>query len=121
MNTREIVCTVCPNSCSVTVELNEKGEPVHTQGNRCPRGEAFALQEVVCPVRVLTSTVLLIRENGEETLLPVRSSAAFALSLHPQAMELLRRIRVNSPVKMGDIIVRNLLETNVDIVASCNS
>lgn len=121
MSTKEIVCTVCPNSCSVTVELSEKGEPVHTQGNRCPRGKTFALQEVVCPVRVLTSTVLLIQEDGEEVLFPVRSSAAFALSKHTQAMELLRRIRINAPVRMGDVLIRNLLETNVDIVASCNS
>jgi CxxC motif-containing protein len=121
MDTKEIVCTVCPNSCGVTVELNDKGEVLRVSGNRCPRGEVFAKQEVTCPVRVLTSTVLLRREDGGESLLPVRSSAAFALSKHAQTMELLRHLTVHAPVKMGETIIHNLLDTGVDIIASCNS
>jgi CxxC motif-containing protein len=121
VDTKKLVCTVCPNSCSVTVELNESGEPVRVTGNRCPRGEAFARQEITCPVRVIASTVLLRGEDGQEALLPVRSSAAFALSKHAQTMELLRHITVRAPVKMGDVVIHNLLDTGVDVIASCNS
>jgi CxxC motif-containing protein len=105
----------------MTVELSEKGEAVRVTGNRCPRGEAFARQEVVCPVRVITSTVLLRREDGGEALLPVRSSEAFALNKHAQTMELLRHVVVRAPVRMGDIVIRDLLGTGVDLVASCDS
>lgn len=121
MNPKELVCTVCPNSCNVTVERNGKGEAVKVTGNRCPRGEAFAKQEVTCPMRVITSTVLLRGEDGREALLPVRSSEAFALSEHARTMELLRHMTVRAPVKMGDIVVRNVLDTGVDIIASCDS
>lgn len=121
MNTKELVCTVCPNSCNLAVELNEKGEAVKVTGNRCPRGEAFAKQEVTCPMRVITSTVLLRGEDGKEALLPVRSSDAFALSKHAQTMELLRRMTVRAPVKMGDVVIHDVLDTGVDIIASCNS
>ncbi len=121
MNTKELVCTVCPNSCSLTVELNLDGQAAKVSGNRCSRGETFAKQEVVCPMRVLTSTVLLDLGNGTEALLPVRSSSPFALSRHAGAMELLRHMTVKTPVKMGDVIIRNLFDTGVNIVASCNS
>lgn len=121
MNTKDLVCTICPNSCSLTIELNSDGEAVKVIGNRCPRGEVFAKQEVVCPMRVLTSTVLLHNENGTESLLPVRSSDSFALGKHAQAMELLRHMAVKTPVKMGDMIIRNVLDTHVDMIASCDS
>lgn len=121
MDTKKLVCTVCPNSCNMTAELDDKGEVIRVAGNRCPRGEAFAKQEITCPVRVITSTVLLRREDGEESLLPVRSSKAFALSKHAQTMEVLRHITVQAPVKMGETIIPNLLDTGVDIIASCDS
>lgn len=121
MNTKELICTVCPNSCNVTVELNKKGEPVKIAGNRCPRGEAFAKQEITCPMRVITSTVVLRGEDGRDALLPVRSSDAFPLSKHAQTMELLRHITVRAPVKMGDVVIHNVLDTGVDIIASRDS
>lgn len=121
MNTKELVCTVCPNSCSLTVELNPDGIAVKVAGNRCSRGETFAKQEVVCPMRMLTSTVLLRHEDGTETLIPVRSSDSMALNKHTQAMELLRHTAVKAPVKMGDVLIRDILGTHVDIIASCNS
>lgn len=121
MNTKELVCTVCPNSCNLIVELDSEGQAAKVSGNRCPRGEVFAKQEVVCPMRVLTSTVLIRQEDGTETLLPVRSSDSFALEKHVQAMELLRHMTVKAPVKMNDVIIRGLLGTDVNIIASSDS
>lgn len=120
MNTKELVCTVCPNSCCLAVEMNENGQAESVAGNRCPRGDAFARQEVVCPMRVLTSTVLIRTKDGEQALLPVRSSDSFALSKHQQAMALIRHTSIKTPVKTGDVVIRNLLNTGVDIIASCD-
>jgi CxxC motif-containing protein len=121
MNAKELVCTVCPNSCSLIVELSADGQAAKVSGNRCSRGEIFAKQEVVCPMRILTSSVLIHGENGTEALLPVRSSDSFALSKHAEAMELLRHMTVKAPVKMGDVIIRNLLDMQVNLIASSNS
>ncbi len=89
-------------------------------GNNCKRGKAFAREEITCPQRVLTSTVCL-KHAHHAVLLPVRSTATFARSLHLQAMEKLRTVTVTAPVKMGDIIIPNILNTGVDIVASCDA
>ena len=37
MNTKELVCTVCPVGCRLTVQ--EKNGSLSVTGNRCPRGD----------------------------------------------------------------------------------
>ena len=87
-------------------------------GNSCPRGDKFAPQELTCPMRVLTTTVAV--SGGDEALLPVRTAEAIPLELHAQAMDLIRGLVVNAPIRMGDIVLENLLNTNINLIASMN-
>lgn len=114
-------CTTCPSECLLTVEVerNANGALVEVHsvtGNSCPRGEKFAHQELTCPMRVLTTTVAV--SGGDEALLPVRTAEAIPLELHAQAMTLIRGLVVNAPIHMGDVILPNLLNTNIDLIAS---
>lgn len=115
-------CTTCPNNCelSVSVEVASDGSKNVTSvsGNRCPRGIVFAHTEVTRPERVLATTVCVT--GGDEKLLPVRSNVALPFDLHMQAMELLRTTSVAAPIAMGDVVVANILDTGVDIIASMN-
>ena len=85
-------------------------------GNNCPRGDTFAHQELTCPMRVLTTTVAV--SGGNEALLPVRTAEAIPLELHTQAMALIRGLVVNAPIRMGDVVLEDLLGTSIDLVAS---
>lgn len=85
-------------------------------GNSCPRGDKFAHQELTCPMRVLTTTVAV--SGGDEALLPVRTAEAIPLALHAQAMDLIRGMVVDAPIRMGDIVLEDLLGTNIDLIAS---
>ena len=119
--TLQFNCTTCPSECLLTVEVERDADghvsTVHTvTGNSCPRGDKFAHQELTCPMRVLTTTVAV--SGGDETLLPVRTAEAIPLELHTQAMALIRSLVVNAPIRMGDVILPNLLDTNIDLVAS---
>lgn len=67
-------------------------------------------------MRVLTTTVAV--SGGDETLLPVRTAEAIPLELHAQAMTLIRGLVVNAPIRMGDIVLENLLDTNINLIAS---
>lgn len=112
-------CTTCPSECLLAVELERDGDAprvVAVHGNRCPRGEAFARQEVTCPMRILTTTVPV--RGGELKLLPVRTAEAIPRHLHREAMEILRRTVVDAPVRMGDVVLEDLLGTGVDVTAS---
>ena len=114
-------CTTCPSECLLTVEVerNADGAVVEVRsvtGNSCPRGDTFSHQELACPMRVLTTTVAV--SGGDEALLPVRTAEAIPLSLHAQAMDLIRGMVVDAPIRMGDIVLEDLLSTNIDLIAS---
>lgn len=121
IETLQFNCTTCPSECLLTVkvERNANGAVVEVRsvtGNSCPRGDKFARQELTCPVRVLTTTVAV--SGGDEALLPVRTAEAIPLALHAQAMALIRGLVVNAPIRMGDVVLPNLLDTNINLVAS---
>ena len=114
-------CTTCPSECLLTVEVERDADgavaEVHSViGNSCPRGDTFARQELTCPMRVLTTTIAV--SGGDETLLPVRTAEAIPLELHAQAMDLIRGLVVEAPIRMGDVVLPNLLDTGTDLVAS---
>lgn len=119
--TLQFNCTTCPSECLLTVEVERDAdghvaEVCSVTGNSCPRGDEFAHQELTCPMRVLTTTVAV--SGGDEALLPVRTAEAIPLELHAQAMSLIRGLVVNAPIHMGDTILPNLLDTNINLVAS---
>ena len=121
IETLQFNCTTCPSECLLTVEVERDADgtvvEVHSvAGNSCPRGDKFAHQELTCPMRVLTTTVAI--SGGEEALLPVRTAEAIPLEIHAQAMDLIRGLVVEAPIRMGDVILPNLLDTNINLVAS---
>ena len=67
-------------------------------------------------MRVLTTTVAVA--GGDEALLPVRTAEAIPLALHAQAMNLIRALVVDAPIRMGDVVLENLLNTNINLIAS---
>ena len=112
----EVVCVVCPNGCRLRVDpVNETVE-----GNRCPRGHAYGLDEVRDPKRILTTTVR-VSKNGEtlhDTVLPVRSKVSIPKRLLFDAMRAVNAVTVPLPVESGHVVVKDICGTGVDVVAS---
>ena len=113
-STETFHCTTCPSECLLTVCVERDGDGVARV--TCPRGKRFAEQEVVCPMRILATTVVV--DGGDERLVPVRTCSPIPRALHKDAMETIRELRVFAPVRMGDVIAANLLDSGVDLVAS---
>lgn len=121
IETLQFNCTTCPSECllTVVVERDADGAVVEARsvtGDSCQRGDKFAHQELTCPMRVLTTTVAV--SDGDEALLPVRTAEAIPLALHAQAMDLIRGLVIEAPIRMGDVVLENLLNTNIDLIAS---
>lgn len=121
IETLKFNCTTCPSECLLTVEVERDADGAvaavrSVTGSNCPRGDKFAHQELTCPMRELTTTVAV--SGGDEALLPVRTVEAIPLELHAQAMALIRGLVVNAPIRMGDVVLENLLDTNIDLDAS---
>lgn len=122
--TLQFNCTTCPSECLLTVEVERDADGQvaavrSVTGNSCPRGDKFARQELTCPMRVLTTTVAV--SGGDEALLPVRTAEAIPLELHAQAMTLIRGLVVEAPIRMGAVIIPNLLDTKINLVASMDA
>lgn len=114
MKTQELYCIVCPNGCKLTVAM--EGDAIkEVTGGKCKRGEKYAVEELKNPQRVLTSTVKI--ENCDQALLPVRSSETISKSLLLDAMKQINKVKVKAPISLGDVIIKNILNTGVDIVA----
>jgi len=109
-----MTCICCPLGCRVHIE--KKGKKTQITGHRCKKGEEYALQEIRDPRRILTTTVSI--KNGMLCLLPVKSNKEIPKSLVKACVIELSKICVSAPIKCGDLICRNILGTEVDIIAS---
>lgn len=117
MEAKEMVCIVCPLGCKLTVtEDNQSTDGYKVEGNKCPRGEAYGIKELTNPTRVVTSTVKI--KKGLLSRLPVKTDGAIPKHLITECMKELNSIEVETPVKVGDVIISNVLDTGIDIIAS---
>lgn len=113
---KELTCIICPNSCKLSIEFIDGKWNVTNA--RCPRGIPFAVQEMTNPLRTLSSTVKTTIPNFP--LLPVKTSDAVPQSMLLSIMKILNSIEVSDSVHVGDVIIKNVMNTGVDILATCN-
>ena len=112
---KELICIVCPNGCHLKVD-EHNGYAV--TGNKCDRGIEYGKAELCNPVRVVTSTVKL--QNAQSSRLPVKTDAAIPKALIFEAMKVIDSLTVKAPVKAGQVLVKDLLGTGVQLV-SCKT
>jgi CxxC motif-containing protein len=78
----------------------------------------YAEKEISNPERTLTTTVKV--NNGHLPLVSVRTNKPIPKNKIFSTMDLLAKIEVEAPVKIGDPIVQNLFGTGVNVVATKN-
>ncbi len=110
-----ITCINCPVGCRMKVTLSEDGEVLKVEGNTCPRGDKYARQECVQPLRMITA---VIPAAGSPVPLSVKTASPVPKSMIGDVMEKLRSTEVTAPVGIGDIIISNVCGTGVDIIAT---
>ncbi len=112
---RQIICTCCPMGCHMEVTLTD-GKVTEVIGNTCKRGAAYAEDECLCPKRTLTTTVKT--STGEPV--SVKTASAIPFEKMTEAMKTLAEVTANVPVHIGDVIVADLCQTGVAVVATKN-
>ncbi|MBE5765506.1 MAG: DUF1667 domain-containing protein [Clostridiales bacterium] len=108
-----LTCIECPLGCDIEVTKNENGLDI--KGNSCPRGKIYAQNEITMPKRVLTTTVRC--ENGG--LVAVKTSAPVNKSDLLDLMQVINKCVAKLPVKIGDVIIKDLVE-GVNLIATDN-
>jgi CxxC motif-containing protein len=117
---RHLTCIACPIGCQLQVtyalakddtmgqstQLAQESifDSFQVQGNKCPRGEVYAREEISAPKRMLTTTVKVL---GSEltTRVPVRSSQSVPVELIPDLLFQLHRLELTAPLELGQEIL----------------
>lgn len=110
---RELTCIVCPRGC--TLQVDEV--TFRVTGNSCSRGEEYGAQEVRDPQRTLTTTVIL--EEAIRKRLPVKTNRTIPKSMMVACAAATNGIIATAPIKVGDIITKDLLGTGANLIACC--
>ena len=112
---KQITCIVCPIGCKIMVSV--KGEKVEVfSGNKCKKGVDYAIYEALDPRRVLTSSILV--EGGEWPLVSVKSSKPVPKNEIFDVLKEIKKVKINAPVKIGKIIIKDVAGTDIDIIAT---
>ncbi|MGF0040328.1 DUF1667 domain-containing protein [Peptoniphilaceae bacterium SGI.131] len=111
---REFTCIVCPKGCQLHVYGEVDG--LEVRGNTCPGGEVHAKQEIEDPRRNISSTIRVI--GGFLQLVPVKTSNPIPKDKIFDVMEQINTFQVDAPVFMGQVLIKDVLGTGVDIVAT---
>ena len=87
-------------------------------GNGCPRGVAYAQQELTDPRRVVTAVVRTDDPDG--AMLPVRTDQPLPKKWIAPLLNRLYRMTVTLPVKGGDVLLSDVEGSGINVVASEN-
>ena len=111
----ELTCIRCPIGYMLTVTENQDGT-IGVTGNTCSRGEEYGKKETKDPTRTVTSTMKV--KNGIRPVVPVKTKGDIPKGKIADCMEALKRAEAEAPVRIGDILLKNVAGTGVDIVAT---
>ena len=116
MNIQKLICIGCPLGCSLTVSI--EGEDISVSGNTCTRGEVYAKKEVTGPMRVVTSSVRV--KNGSIPRVSVKTEKDIPKAKIFECMSEIRKLEVEAPIRIGDVMIENCAGTGVALVATKN-
>jgi CxxC motif-containing protein len=120
VNTRELICVICPNGCQLRINIQEGEEPAVTDltGHLCRKGCEWAKQEILNPMRNVSSSILV--EQGDFPLVSVKTDSPVHLKNIFNVMKQIKTTIVKAPVKAGDIIIENVAGLKCNIIATKN-
>ncbi|KUK13795.1 MAG: DUF1667 domain-containing protein [Synergistetes bacterium] len=115
--TKEMVCILCPNSCNLIVTQSDKNpDGLKVENALCPKGKEYAHNELFNPKRTIASSILV--EEGELPLVSVKIDKPIPKSKIFEVMKEIKKAKVKAPVKIGDILIKNVAGTDANVIAT---
>lgn len=115
---REFICILCPNGCEIQVKLDSDETILSIEGASCPRGGEYVQQELYAPQRNIASSVKV--KGGNMPLASVRLSAAIPKERIFDVMAEIKKVKVEAPVTIGQVIMKDILGLPCDLIATKN-
>lgn len=117
MEKRELTCIGCPLGCAITVTL-DGGEVKDIVGFTCKRGKEYARKEVTNPTRIVTSTVRLVDSKTGACVVSCKTAQDIPKGKIFAVTAALKDVIAAAPVNIGDVLLKDVAGTGVDIVAT---
>ncbi len=111
----ELICISCPKGCHLKVD--EQNNYIVT-GASCKKGIEYGVNELKNPKRIVTSTVAI--KNATLPRCSVKTDVPIPKNKIMEVMEVLKNTSVTSPIRIGDIIIRDICSTGANIVSTRN-
>jgi CxxC motif-containing protein len=113
MSHKTFKCQVCPVGC--TLSISHKNDELTVEGNKCSRGLEYAKSVYETSPQILFGRCLL--SNASMGRLPVKTSEAVPSNLKNEVMEIIRNTSVKAPIIKGQVIIKNILDLNIDVIS----
>ncbi|MDD6193291.1 MAG: DUF1667 domain-containing protein [Lachnospiraceae bacterium] len=117
METRDLICIGCPLGCSLKVTL-DNGEVTEVTGNTCPNGDKYARKECTNPTRIVTSSVRV--KGGKINMVSCKTKEDIPKGMIFDIAKAMENVVVDAPVAIGDVVLANVCNTGVDVIATKN-
>ncbi len=111
MGSKQFVCICCPRGCLLSVD-----DSLKVSGNKCLRGEKYGREEMIHPLRTLTSSVRVT--NRDNLLVSVKTSSPIPKEKIFIVMEEINKIRVDAPLEVGQILVEDICSCGASLVVT---
>ena len=114
---KKIICIKCPKGCEI-ITTYDGNEITELFGNSCSLGPVYAEKELNNPERTITTTVKIL--NALVPLIPVWSENPVEKASVIDIVKFLKNKVVYAPVQKGQILFKNILNKNINIISSCS-
>ena len=98
------------------MQVEIKDGKVIVKGNECKRGEKYAVAEMTCPMRTITSSIFI--DGGDYPLLSVKTKDPIPKAKIPEVLDAIRALKATAPTRVGDVLLPDIAGTGVDLVAT---
>lgn len=114
---RNYTCIICPNGCEITVETDAQ-QIVSMTGAGCPRGKRYVKQEIIAPLRTISSSVRVL-----DGVMPIASVRLTRPVPRDQIFPVMREIEkavITAPVAIGDCVIPSVLGFDSNVIITKN-
>jgi CxxC motif-containing protein len=112
---KKFICIRCPRGCEISTTIDGYTIDI-IEGNVCKMGVEYVESEIKDPRRIITTTVKV--KNGKFPLVPVWTVQPVPKDKIFPLMKELRKIELKAPINIDKIILKNVLNTGIDIITS---
>ncbi len=112
----EMICIQCPKGCKIKVSLDDDNKVTDISGYTCKSGKEYALQEIIDPHRVITTSVKVI--GGKSELVSVKTSKPVPKKLIQPIMDIIKNSSIHAPVEINQIIISNVANTDANVIST---